>query len=125
MDYYYWFPIIVLLILAMASRDRGTGITHEILVHMSFREKLAFYGLATGVGIAIAVLGLGVAGLVFLALPHSSALQSLNVSGIILLPFLILAFVYLRKPVRRYWRRFLLQTRWARDKGITEGQIQL
>lgn len=126
MEYYYWFLIIILpLIVAMTSPGRSTGTMHDILVHMSAREKLAFYGLAAGVGMAIALLALGIAGLLFLALPRSSALLSLNVAGILLLPFLILAFVYLRKPVRRYWNRFLLQTRWARDNGITEDQLPL
>jgi hypothetical protein len=117
--------IVFLLILmtAMASRSRDGGKDKEVLAHMKPSERLTFYGMASAVGLSIPLTALGIAWLIRLAMPGRSALGSLNFALIVLFPVLLIAGVWCRKPIRRYQRRLLLRTMWAKKNAITEDQI--
>jgi len=79
--------------------------------------------MAAGLGISIPILGAIIAGVVMLICPHFSALLSLTIVFIALFPISVLAVVYLRDPIKQRQKQFLTKTKWAREKSITENQI--
>ena len=112
--------VIVAAGIAMACRSG----THEVFRHMTLRERLTYFKLPVAVGMSIPLLGVGVSSIIHLAMPELSALACLTISGIVLLPVLLGVVVLCKEPVRRYQRRMVLQTEWAKTNKLTEEKLQ-
>jgi hypothetical protein len=127
--YYYWIPIIILLLVALFS-DTNTGSpfqsdrVREICAHMTKTERRAavkrgaLWGLLMGVVPGMAALILGV--VVF-----RSAL--VVVTGCFLILPLIALVLYKKwlPDVVRSQQTFLASTEWARSQGIKAEDIHL
>ena len=127
--YYYWIPIVILLLVALFGDSNSwspfqSDQVKEICAHMTKTERRATFKRGALWGLLMGFVP-GMVALILGAVVFRSALIAVTVCFLILPLIALVLYKKWYPNVVRSWQTFLASTEWARSQGFKAEDIHL